>query len=93
MVKFVTLHGKDYLYMMCMNHNPIHVYLQKYLVIDYMDSLTIKKVGKDYDFIHNKKTGKETVLEGKTLKYVYEYITKMLESYQNEINNKMNMLD
>tara|TARA_B100000927_G_C16131843_1_gene335620 strand:- start:196 stop:486 length:291 start_codon:yes stop_codon:yes gene_type:complete len=96
MDQFVIFNKNNYLYALCINKNPIHVFLiNKYITLKHYDTLYVHK-GKNYFKLMHKKyyeNMREELIKKDNIQEIKDYLKDIITYYQNEITNTMNLLD
>jgi len=96
MDQFVIFNKNYYLYALCINKNPIHIFLiNKYITLKYQDNLYVLKEKNYFKLMHKKyyENLSEELVKKDNIHEIKDYLKDIITYYQNETKNTMNLLD
>ena len=96
MDKFIIFLKDDYLYALCINKTPVHIFFEnKYIVFKYKDVLFTKKSFNKIKLIHKKEYESidEDLIKTNNISEIRMFFKNILGYYNNELLNDLNTVD
>lgn len=96
MDKFIIFFKDDYLYALCINKTPVHIFLEnKYIVLKYKDILCSQKTNYNLKLIHKKyyENMNEELINADSVNELRIFFRNILGYYKDELLSELNTVD